>query len=662
MEYPEKPETSSHYLELLIQIVRDTAVTLKYRSSSFDRDIASLRRRHQAEGMSFLTKTLPKLGKAFDKALSTDTTFVVPPEFRARKYGTMKIPVLFGPLWKLVFSPDGCIRACDGDTEDRRLYRQFDASRTGNFEIINDDLPPFAQPSSMQIAAVRAIRQICYLAYKLELPYTEEVEQQRIDSFLEIDAELPQVSEDVPLTKEAYSALENANLLLSYVLRDLNPAEIVPKHGPGAVATGEKVHEKFNFKRIFSGVGKFFDIVENFFFNYTHLCDELDSLEAMEEIPESCTKVELVPKDSRGPRLIAMEPLETQWIQQGLAREIIDIVEDSRSITHGFVNFTDQTVNRALALEHSMDGEFVTIDLSDASDRVSEWLVRRVFNGRIGDYLCSCRSNATILPDGRRVELRKYASMGSALCFPVEALVFWALAVGSLTRLRTARDLRSLPPVYVYGDDIVVRKCDYEQVGLIFEQLHLKLSEGKCCTGRFFRESCGCDAFKGVDVTPVRLHTLWPTAKSPEALLSYVAYANNLFAKPRRCVLGAVYIQEQIEGQFGRHPRGQQGCIYPLAFWFPIMDERRIAVYNSRNHRTRYNSDLQRFEFKLRSFRPRVIDCADELGWANMYKVLTYRDDPFGFHPYMSAGSFTIPRIVKSRWTWVGLEDLLYGK
>jgi hypothetical protein len=384
---PEKPEIAMRYAELLVRILRDTAVSLGFGPTVLQRDEVSVVRRVDSEGMSFITEDLPTLGKAFDKALAQDTIIVVPPCFKATRYGSIKIPVFLGTLWKLVFRPDGKIKENDEDCADKRAYR-----RLGVY--------PDNPPSIVQVTAVRAIRQICYLGYKLEYPFDRGDQLMKIMDFKSIDHSLPECGEQVDLSYRTRMAIENANALVAFTLRGLNPERIVPRHGPGAVATGEKPWEKFRFQRFYPKLDRIFNYSEYFYFNMGHLCDELDSLMAMGDIPEATSKIVLVPKDSRGPRLISMEPLELQWIQQGLAREIIKFIENSRSITAGYVNFTDQDVNRDLALDASARrgdySEFITLDLKDASDRVSLWLVKKLFPDHLYACLCACRSGAIL--------------------------------------------------------------------------------------------------------------------------------------------------------------------------------------------------------------------------------------------------------------------------
>jgi hypothetical protein len=60
-------------------------------------------------------------------------------------------------------------------------------------------------------------------------------------------------------------------------------------------------------------------------------------------------RVCLVPKDSRGPRIISCEPAELMFIQQGIMRKLYSHLE-THHLTAGQINFTDQSINRNLAL------------------------------------------------------------------------------------------------------------------------------------------------------------------------------------------------------------------------------------------------------------------------------------------------------------------------
>lgn len=625
----EKPEGGRFYLELLIRIYRDAAHSCGLRSSSVERDILTLTDRYDHQGLSFLTKALPSLGKRFDKALGSDEPFGPCEGFQSSCKAPF-FPLLFRELWDLVFDGGGLA------------------------------IPPSERGTLRRVMAVRAVRQVCYLLYKLEGAHTKESENEVVAKFVATDSLLPEPDAEMRLSKGVESALENAQILIWYVLRDLNLKNITPSHGPGAVATGEKPHEKMYFKRLHEELEKEYPFTDYFFLNYSHLAECLEDLEKLTEVSESTAKVVLVPKDSRGPRLISMEPLELQWIQQGQMRSMVREIESRNALTCGFVNFTTQEINRRLALLSSRgDEEYVTLDMEEASDRVSLWLVRRLFPANIVKCLEASRSTHTILPSGDRIKLRKFAPMGSSVCFPTEALVFWALAVGSLINVVRWRDLEVLPPVFVFGDDIIMRKHDYSRVRPVFEAVNLRFNEGKCCTGRFFRESCGMDAYYGYQVTPIRVKVPWAERLSPVATMSYVSYYNSL--RQHGYTSASDYIAEACSEVFGKLPTGKMLEQHPLLLVDPMAAECDLRKDLFNRFRTRYNAHLQRWEVRILGIHTPTF-LAGTPDWGEMFRTLVKAGppDPFGLRDgALRPGYYPVPHQIKMRWSWVAVEPLL---
>jgi len=190
------------------------------------------------------------------------------------------------------------------------------------------------------------------------------------------------------------------------------------------------------------------------------------------------------------------------FVQQGVARNQKSLIHDS---THARINFVDQTVNGTLALQSSSDESFATIDLKDASDKVSTTLVGLVFPEWSLRYLYALRSTSTLLPDGTLFERhRKYAPMGSALCFPVESCIFWALAVIAGVKAGLTME-EAKADTYVYGDDIIIRPQVFSTLVELFTRCGLKVNIEKSYVSGPFRESCGVDAWKGFLVTPFKI-------------------------------------------------------------------------------------------------------------------------------------------------------------
>jgi hypothetical protein len=380
--------------------------------------------------------------------------------------------------------------------------------------------------------ALKSLRQLLYLWYKVDIAYEQKTKTKVLEKFIQTDASIGHYV----LTDAVHRRVRNtARAIVTRVLSGLDPREISPAHGPGAVATGELGHQKSNFRRLNSKLESVYPFTEYMCFGLNQVVDCYDEIQALEVVESGTAKVVLVPKDSRGPRLISCEPLENQWIQQGIKDMIVTRIE-SHSLTRGRVNFTWQTINQALALEGSKTGEWSTLDMKDASDRVSLKLVYDLFCGvgpgvtqhreptTLLEALEACRSDSTRLPDGRLVPLRKFAPMGSAVCFPVEALVFWSLAVSAISCYKCIPPSKAAAFVYVYGDDIIL-PTQFAQVVLdILPVFELEFNTGKCCTKGFFRESCGVDAYKGVVVTPIKIRkTPQFTMRAPGNLFGWCA-------------------------------------------------------------------------------------------------------------------------------------------
>jgi hypothetical protein len=203
-----------------------------------------------------------------------------------------------------------------------------------------------------------------------------------------------------------------------------------------------------------------------------------------------------------------MEPVQMQYMQQGLMHYIVPRLESHR-LTKSSIRFTDQTPNQRLAHRSSIDRTLSTIDLKDASDRVHFALVQRIFAGSgILEYLEDARSLHATLPDGTNVVLNKYASQGSALCFPVEAMVFYTLILSAFHELDGRRpSSRSIMQysnmIDIYGDDIIVPIEYTDAVVRNLEAYGLKVNINKSFRSSLFRESCGGDYYNGYPVNPV---------------------------------------------------------------------------------------------------------------------------------------------------------------
>nr|QDH89759.1 MAG: RNA-dependent RNA polymerase [Leviviridae sp.] len=100
--------------------------------------------------------------------------------------------------------------------------------------------------------------------------------------------------------------------------------------------------------------------------------------------------------------------------------------------------------------------------------------------------------------------------MGSALCFPMEAMVFTTLIFlgiqRSLNKPLYPRDLkRYVGSVRVYGDDLIVPVDQVPSVVRTLEHFGARVGSDKSFWTGKFRESCGREYFNGHDVSITRV-------------------------------------------------------------------------------------------------------------------------------------------------------------
>lgn len=500
----------------LLQVLSELGEVLMVKTVA--RDIKTLQARRMSEGRSFVSKTLPLLGKAFDQALQG-----------------------ISPFKSLAFKrAKGCI---------------YPAFLSGFSERVFDCRGVVRPPSDIPTSAIKAMRQVLFYGYKEETKFTEGQIQEAVDTFVDVDDCLPNPGDPVPV--DWRETLHFANCLVQNVLRDVNPLEIQPGHGPGAVASGEDAWEKMDFRRIYRQINEVYPFQRYFFLSWAHLnCSP--HKDYLVRVDEGRSRQVLVNKDSRGPRKISMEPLEYQWIQQGLKGLLYEVIE-SHPLTKGHVNFTSQEVNRNLARWASRNKSFVTLDLKDASDRVSLWLVENLFDGtEILRALRATRTKSMALvqesSDGREnLVLKKFAPMGSAVCFPVEALSFWAIIVACLVVKAKLPITLVCRNVWVFGDDIILRSGWEDFVIPALEAFSLEVNKTKSCLHGYFRESCGVDAFYGQEVQPLRVKSPFPrSVMDSSGLLSWMDLSRQFME--RGLVLTSKFISDKLEKILGELP------------------------------------------------------------------------------------------------------------
>lgn len=196
-----------------------------------------------------------------------------------------------------------------------------------------------------------------------------------------------------------------------------------------------------------------------------------------------------VPKTTDIDRVACKEPDINMYMQKGVGDYI------RRRLRKYGIDLNDQSRNQRLAREGSISGGLATIDLSSASDSISQELVFQSLPIHWYVLLDSLRSPVTII-DGYRHVNEMFSSMGNGFTFELESLLFWAIAKA------VAYTTRGKGVISVYGDDIIVPTIIADDLIYALSFLGFKTNKDKTFTSGEFRESCGGHYYAGTDVTP----------------------------------------------------------------------------------------------------------------------------------------------------------------
>lgn len=470
-------------------------------------DYKKLESRTEHEGVSFLTITLPTLGKALEASLESGVWVPDLCESFTHKGG---LPLFLRGFLERVF-----------DTSSGRL------------------LP---EPC---IDSISAIRQLTLMYKKILLPVSERRTRDAMQGFMEVEEE---VREWDWISSDQIERFERMVLLLwsdvlSAVDRKIYNGAIIPKHGPGVTADRLLGNKKYSQVEWPLRLERVFEYIEYALPNLDYRF-EADRVTFLESDTERPVRVISVPKTLKTPRIIAIEPTCMQFMQQGVKDALVQEIESEvvegnsrHNLGYGFVGFSNQDPNREMAREGSCEGNLATLDMSEASDRVANEHVMTLLARwpHLDEAVQATRSTKAHVLGYGEIQLSKFASMGSALTFPIEAMVFCtAVFMGiekSLNRQITREDVLSFSgKVRVYGDDIIV---PVEHVLCVMDELQalgFKVNMSKSFWNGKFRESCGGDYYDGHWVTPVYVRRVFPTSrKDVSEIESLVSLRNQLY-------------------------------------------------------------------------------------------------------------------------------------
>lgn len=506
------------------------------------RDYKRLLSAIECHGLPFFLETMPAFTKHFDQCLANGhLTRSGLTHFRPFKRKS-PVPRLFKGLVLRVFDVHGVLR------------------------------------SSPDAYCIKAIRQLSSAVKKLRMQCPDSSTWKQVDEYFRIDSEVRQGSlnwdsgdfssdslgdlrledlhESEPEPSSAFAdegsaesrsistqlleAIQSTADRICAEIGCFSASDWAPRHGPGAVADLRSGEYKYSFPTWPAKLERTFPLDLFGFANFGHWVSALasgafgKSTFVDSEVP---AKLIAVPKTFSAPRLIAAEPTSHQWCQQTILRFLTSRIKETSIRT--VVNFHDQTPNQVFAREASRTGSHSTIDLSNASDRISCWLVERMFRKlpSLVDGFYSVRTRWIHQDLDKKVpqlfQLRKFSTMGSAVTFPVQTIIFSMIVVGCILYHRKqsttfANIRKAAREVRVFGDDMIVPIDVHDDVVAALTHLGLKVNPAKTFSTGKFRESCGYDAYDGIEVSKVSIMAM-PLVSKPEAVLSSLDVHNNLF-------------------------------------------------------------------------------------------------------------------------------------
>lgn len=562
-------------------------------------DRKTVTRRFKDEGLSFLTITLPDFGKDFERSLELGQ--VTHERFKGFAFHA-GLPRFLGGFLELIF--------------DRRSGSLLE---------------------SPSVDAIFAVRQLCLSLGKVRLPCAPHRERKAIEGYIECEREVRK--SDAERTQVDYLEFSRLALLVfahlfDSVERRLDRNELRGRHGPGHTADRLTGNRKFSAMSWTTRLEEVLPSADHLITRYG-MYDLLDSVSFHEPEDEIPVKVTLVPKTLRTPRIIAQEPTHMMFMQQGLLEMILEEFYRDNLLC-SLIGFDDQIPNQEMAKKGSVDGSLATLDLSEASDRVSNWHVKTLLQHHplLAASVQATRSLKAKLPGGEVIPLAKFASMGSALTFPMEAFTFLVLVLlgiqKSLSRPLTRSDIYSLRgKVRIYGDDIIVPVEHTSDVISTLEASGFRVNAGKSFWNGNFRESCGKEYYSGHDVSVVKVRSVLPTSRGDvQEILSSVS-TRNLFYK--RGLWGACqWMDDYMKTVLKHYPHVQENS--PVIGRFTFLDA--LGVGNEwRLSRTTHAP-------VVKGYRVRAVIPESPLDdWAALHKFFLKRgEDPYERNHLQRAG------------------------
>lgn len=509
-------------LSLLDNLLQDVVVWEPSYSRHYVHDIRRAQKLTDTRGLSFIMIDMPDACKILDASLSRKFISIsdLPNSFGKRDLSNDAW--FLGFLFRKLFGSDGTLYT-HASPQHVSLLRQVLLA----FKKVDMPCPD----SNIRKEVIEFVR-IESEMRRPTLAWNAEELDTKSTSFLDgYRGEPDLISHRDTIPRKLLAYMDEVSKVITSTFDYCDPSSLVPRHGPGAVS--DLKGDKYSFKHWPSKL-------EALFPQSSFSCAN-ESL-WLEDQPkyspnEPPARLIAVPKTLKGPRLIASEPTSHQFLQQGLMKMLRESIAKHLG---NCISFNNQSKSQDFARFASIDGSFATIDLSSASDRLSCWTVERVFSRR-RDWLEALHAVRTrsVLVDlvniKDRLLLKKYANQGSAVTFSLQSLVYAIIClaalhyeVGERVSISSIRRLQKV--IRVFGDDLIIPSACCTSAFQLLTHLGLKVNMGKTHVRGHFRESCGGDYFKGVDVSPLYFTNL-ECGDSYPRISSWVDVSNNAYKR-----------------------------------------------------------------------------------------------------------------------------------
>lgn len=550
---------SQNYLSCIL-LDAHNELRMVYSFADYQRDIASVHRRIATQGLFFITSVLPSLASYLLDYLEGHNCTL--PGFKM--YKGSQIPCFM-----------------------RRL-----------FAIVMNE----CYSSETQARAFDAIYSVSVAFKKLRGLPEEKGQLDQYYDFVRTDKELAQINFEA---EDLAEILKSAQTQWQIFAADisLDDPDCVPRPGPGA--TVGNVAKNLRFAPQVSFTNEKAMPTEDWFVSHpwdvvTH---SREFSQALSSKVEPYSSYLLVPKTYTKWRGICKEMNEMQFRQQAIRRLLYAHIQKKLG---RYIPIRDQSVHAEYALKASITRDDATIDESEASDRIARELVKLItcLTPEFSSVLMELSTRLIKPPKWANkrfmLQTEKFAPMGSAICFPVMSLVHLFLIRGIIltkhepTTTDPLEPLRLSRKVSVYGDDIVLPSKCADLVYTWLPRFGMKINQTKSFVRSGFRESCGCHAYKGTNVTPIFIKYTFHTsadANPSQRLASLLANEETAFLKGWSET--SRFLRKYI----------QAGTEIPLGFVSkssPVVGFRRATTQlSSLPGRHRWKRDLQTFTYRV---------------------------------------------------------------